>query len=85
MPMTPLPTKNEDKKSFSIYLAGSFEKLVVGNIIYRDWRDYFKKRLNEKFPDLEFYDPREAYRRLSRPSFRLSLTVLVHYRSMMSI
>lgn len=59
MPMTPLPTKNEDKKSFSIYLAGSFEKLVVGNIIYRDWRDYFKKRLNEKFPDLEFYDPRE--------------------------
>jgi hypothetical protein len=57
MPMTTLPTDNGDKKLFSIYLAGSFEKLSVGNIVYRDWRDYFKKRLNEKFLDLEFYDP----------------------------
>jgi hypothetical protein len=59
MPMVSLPTNNEDKKLFNIYLAGTFEKLIVGNAIYRDWRDYFKKRLNEKFPDLEFYDPRQ--------------------------
>lgn len=59
MAMITLPTENEDKKLFSIYLAGNFEKINIGNIVYRDWRDYFKKRLNEKFPDLEFYDPRE--------------------------
>jgi hypothetical protein len=59
MPMVTLPTDKEDKKLFSIYLAGNFEKLSVGNITYLDWRGYFKERLSEKFPDLEFYDPRE--------------------------
>jgi len=57
--MITLPTDNEDKKLFSIYLAGTFEKLIVGNTTYLDWREYFKKRLNEKFIDLEFYDPHE--------------------------
>lgn len=59
MAITAFEGGKEDKKLFSIYLAGSFEKLVVSNIIYRDWRDYFKEKLAQKFPDLEFYDPRE--------------------------
>jgi len=59
MPMTALEGEKEEKKLFSIYLAGTFEKLKVGKIVYLDWRDYFKKRLGEIWPDLEFYDPRE--------------------------